>query len=477
LDNYAEAYNDLGIPLTMENAVDLKIAVQSIILNTDGVHPARYNSSSGSRSVTYDTQMPTPSRGTKPTIRKDTRGMCSLTYTVNDPYNKGALVNVSVPLGMALHFDDEVAEQRELDERKDFVLSYLNKIEQYRTPEGFRAHIFKRDVMAKLKSWLEENNKEWETSERMDLPGFEESRLIHVFSQSADPNQSRKNITLASISLSMDVGGENASWNCYLNFYMGDENSRLMGNVVHTRFLSLRTRDPQLALARTLETLNGVKSKSGSTICEGLIPTLQRHVRENGDGWRVEKQGRSYKVLIGGGLELQDALDDMMRYERDIGVKLEKQQDTANGNQIITLQALRSLIGDLGETVQPTPEYVYERDDNTRKPIAFSVKVPKHKAHLIDSFVKEVHDDIVWYAEDLYSSVALGQDDQLDKRKSPREYRVAQIRNGLIRSIEAIYEGHFGYKLPKNWHREDAQTALRSSAVHRQLPTPQAGLK
>ncbi len=473
LENYDKVYRDLGIPLTMENAVDLKIAVQSIILNTEGVFPARHVSFIGKNtSVKYDTQMPSPMKGFEPAIRTDTRGMCSLTYAVQDPYNKG-LVRVSVPLGMAMHFEDEAAEQTELRERKEFVLGYLRKIEEYRTSEGFRAYVFKRDVMAKLKSWLKENNKEWETSERVDLEGFESSRLIHVFSQNAQPSNSdaEKNITLASISLGMDVGGENASWNCYLNFYMGDQGSKLMGERVHTRFFSLRTRDPQLAIARALETLNGVGNKFDG-ICEGLIPTLQRHARENGDGWRVEKTDKGYKVYIGGGLELQDALDDMMRYERDIGVKLEQILQTYDGNTIITLQALRCLIGDLGGAVRPAPEYVYERDEKSRKPIALSVQVPREKVGLIDSFVDEVDSHIKWFAEEAYGSIAIGQKEQPDRRKRPLEYRTVQIRNGLIRAVEAIYESHFGYKLPKNWYRPEMQYAILQNTTRQEENFP-----
>ncbi len=460
LDNYDDAYKVLGIPLTMENAVDLKIAVQSLILNTEGIVPAYNISAGGNSTVARDTQMPLPMLDCS--IAKDSSGMCAFVYTAQDPYTK-ELIYPRIPLGCAVHYENDDAEQRELEERRDFLLNYLQKIEKYRTPEGYQAHVYKRDVMAIFQSWLDANDKEWETAERIALPGFEKGILMHVFSQS------NQKITLAPVSLAMDVGGENPSWHCTLPFYIGDKDQKPMGELARTRSLYLRTRNQKLAIARTLESLLGVRDR-----VIGLLPALQEHMRATGNEWRVEKGDKGDEVFIGG-IKLQDFLNDMKGYEDDIGVKLEKREENANGDIAITLQALRCLNGDSGGTVKPAPEYVYEKQGDTRKPIAFTVPVPRDKENLIDAFVERVHSDVNWHAAEAYSSLALGKSEQEDKRKKPLEYRTVQIRNALIRAVEAMYESHFGRKLSKNWHTPENQTAFSSGPVQSNLSTCQIG--
>lgn len=458
LDKYDEAYRELEIPLTMENAVDLKIAVQSLIYNTEGIVAARYVSAQGSPTVALDTQMPLPVLDYS--VIQRSGGMYALIFEAKDPYTK-KLIYPSIPLGFAARYEDEAAEQRELEARTEFVIDYLDKVGSYRTPEGFRTYVCKRDVMAKLQSWLESNNKEWETAERIALPGFETNTLIHV-----SPQGSQK-ITLAPVSLAMDVGGENPSWHCGLHFYIGDKDKPPRGELVRTRSFYLRTRNSRLAIARTLETLVGVKA--GSKDIKGLLPNLQHHMLATGHEWRVEKGDKGDEVFIGN-VKLQDFLDDMMRYERDIGVKLEKHEETTDSDIRITLQALRCLNGDHGGTVDSVPEYVHEKQGDTRRPIALTLIVSRDKAASIDAFVKEVHRHVNWLADEAYSSVALGKSGQPDKRKNPLEYRAVQIRNAVIRAVEAMYESHFGQKLPKNWHKPDIQPASSLGPIQGDSP-------
>lgn len=461
LDKYDDAYREAGIPLTMENAVDLKIAVQSLILNTEGIVPAHHISATGSAAVAPDTQMPLPMLDYS--VMQRTGGMCTLKYQAQDPYTR-KLISASIPLGMAARYEDETAEQQELEERTEFVIDYLLKIGSHRTPEGFRVHIFKQDVMAKLKSWLEANDKEWETADGIDLLHFETSTLIHVFSQSS------QKISLAPVKLFKDIGGENPSWHCDLTFYIGDKNKPPMGERVRTRSLYLRTRDQKLAKARALESLLGVEDK-----VKGLIPELREHMRKTGHEWRVKNGSKGDEVFIGD-VKLQHFLNGMMRYERDIGVKLKKHEDNANGDVTITLQAFRCFLDDQGGTVKAVPEPVYEKSGDTRKPIAVTLSVPRNKADSIDAFVKKAHSHIMWYAEEAYSSVALGKDGQPDQHKKPLEYRTVQIRNALIRTVEAIYESHFGQRLPKNWQISEKQTAFSLAPAKNKPHTLEAGL-
>ena len=459
LDGYAQAYTERGIPLTMNDAVDLKVLVQSTICNTEGIIPIHGPSTSGQHVVELDTQMPLPVLDYN--ILQRSGGMFSVIFKAVDPYTK-RIIRPSIPLGLAARHDDEEAERRELDDRTQYVINYLLEVEKKRTSEGYRAYVTKRDVLMKLQSHLEGQNKEWVTAERMELHGFEANSLIHVSSQSS------QKITLAPIMMRMDVGGDNPSWHCNLPFFIGDKNKAPMGELVRTRSLNLHTLNPKLAVARALETLLGVKGKSGEQYVEGFLPTLQRHMRETGHEWRVENEGTPQEEVYIGDQPLQYFLDDMMRYEHDIGIKLDKREIGENGNIKITLQALRSLTGDHGKTAQYVPEHVYESEDGKRKPIAFMLIIPGDKSGKIDEFVQAIHDHVTWHASEAYSSVALGADGQTHQRKRPLEYRTAQIRQSVIRAVEELHEKYFGSRLPKNWHKPKAPTALSSEPPARE---------
>ncbi|MEJ0062900.1 MAG: hypothetical protein WDO70_06775 [Alphaproteobacteria bacterium] len=454
LEKYDQAYAERGIPLTMEDAVDLKIAVQSMIYNTEGIVPARDLTAAGDHAIDLNTSLPLPAESFD---IKHRSGMHTVFFTSTNPYSKKDKLTFSIPLGLAALCDGEETEQRELDSRAGYVVDFLQRMGERRTSEGQRIHVTKRDVMESFQYWLEEQGKEWATAERFNLPGFENNTLIHVSSRGS------QKITLAPVSMHLDVGGENPFWHCDLHFHVGDKDQPVMGEAVRTRSLNLHTRSQKLAVARALESLLGANSGTGQQVFEGFIPSLQRHMRSTDHEWRVKKNHAMLDEVYIGDQPLQHFLDDMARYERDIGVTLDK-RETNDSAIKLTIQAIRSLTGDQRGTIKPIPELVYESEGGAaRKPVTFVVPVPNDKADKIDGFLAKVHSEVRWYADEAYSSIALGDNSQESKRKKPLKYRAAQIRKGIIRAVEKTYQECFQLTLPRDWHKAPAEADFEPS--------------
>jgi hypothetical protein len=303
----------------------------------------------------------------------------------------------------------------------------------------------------------------------MVLPGFEKNQLISVSSTSD------QKITLGPVSLKLDPGGDNPSWHANLNFYIGDKTKPFMGEMVRTRVLNLHTRNPDLAIARTFESLLGVNNGHGKLLAEGFLPKLQSHMKETGAEWSVRDKDTKQEEVYVGEQPLQHFLDDMMRYEHDIGIQSQRHISGKDNRVTVTLQALRSLSSDLQNSVKPTPELVRESKKGARKPIAFTLPVPENRIGEIDEFVSAVHDHMRRHAVEAYDSVAKGEDGAPEQRKRPLEYRTSQIRNGLIRAVEKNYEKCFGIPLPDKWDNVDFQeTATRGVSSHSINPGEEA---
>lgn len=436
-----EAYDKRDIPLTLTDAVDLKIYVQSVIYSAAGIVPARRVMGSGNIAVMLDTPIPLPIIDYD--IQPGSNGMYTMVCESQNPYTRESIYT-KIPLGIAARHEDEGKERRELEKRAEFVFDFLHKKSNERTKEGYGIVIKKRDVTAQLQSELEKQDREWVTAERMALPGFESPSLIHV-----SPDGSQK-ITLAPISLSMDIGGDNPSWHCNLPFYIGDKNKPAMGELVRTRSLNLRTRHLPLAIARARETLMDVKWPSGAERLSGFLPSLQKYMASTNDEWRIVSSDKNVDQVFIGQKPLQDFLEDMMRYERDVGAIMDKREMSANGDIKLTIQVVRGQIRDLGETTSFSPEYLYECDAESRKPIAYTVGVPGEMAGRIGDFLKAVDKSIHEHAEEAYCSREVNAP---DTRKPVQEYRTATIRNSAIGAIKAEYRKYFGQRLPKDWHK------------------------
>ena len=273
----------------------------------------------------------------------------------------------------------------------------------------------------------------------MPLPGFEKATIVHI---SANSNQK---ISLAPVSLRMEMGGDNASWRCDMAFFIGDKDKQTLGAPVRGRSLNLHTRDPALATARALQTLAGVRSRDGEQWFDGFLIQIRKHMEKTGHDWRKQKVGKKTKDVFIGDEPLQFQLDDMRRYDRDIGVKLDRQETNPDNNVIITLQALRCLRNNQANTVIAKPEYVYERgDDGHRRPISFQLTIPGTHRGRIPAFVQEVDFQVFKHADEIYSSLAEAKDELMPpKRKRPTKYRASQIRQGVIRAVEGLFRATF----------------------------------
>jgi hypothetical protein len=465
LFSHAEPYSSRGIPLLMNDAVDLKVLVQSMICNTEGIVFVHRPSAAGFRAVELDGPISLPIKDYN--VIQRSGGMFALILETRDPYTRTA-VYPSIPLGLAARHEDEIAEKMELEARVDFIIDALLEADKRRTDDGCRIIITKRDVLLKFQAYLAERNQEWVTRERLVLQGFETNIIIH------ESLRGDQKITLAPVVLRMDVGGDNPAWHCDLGFYIGDKNKSPMGKLVRSCSLNLHTRNPELAVARSLETLKGARwKKSGNVIAEGFLPALRHHMRTTDHEWRLEAEGTSREAVYIGDDPLQFFLDDMMRYEHDIRVRLDKREIDVDSNVVITLNAVRSQNPDHGHSARATPEYIHESEDGKRKLVSFDLTIPSNKSDKIAEFVSAVSADVFYHAGEAYSSIALG----ADKRKKPLEYRTSQIRQSVIRAIEELHQQYFDFRLPKNWHSPEkaagrSSKPLERSRAYHQLPRP-----
>ena len=130
LKSHVSAYRPRGIPLTLGDAVDLKIIVQSLIYNAEGIQPPHVPMTSSQRVIELDTQMPLPILDYSIIVRS---GMYTLILEALSPYTK-EIIKPSIPLGIAALPQDGEAEQRDLEERIEYVLDYLTEVNNRRTP-------------------------------------------------------------------------------------------------------------------------------------------------------------------------------------------------------------------------------------------------------------------------------------------------------------------------------------------------------
>jgi hypothetical protein len=458
LDKYDESFKKRGIPMTLDDAVDLKIAVQSKILNTDGIEAAPKSKGGDGARYSLDTVMPYPVTDFS-VVERSGGGYSLEVHGKNQSSREKEIIKPSIPLGIA-SINKDASEESERTARIDYVLDMLNKVGGEKAASGGHVRLYRGDVILKLQNWVEGQEKEWLTTESTVLPGFEKNQLIYV-----SPTNNQK-ITLGPVSLKLDPGGDNPSWHANLNFYIGDKTKPYMGEMVRTRVLNLHTRNPDLAIARTFESLLGVNNEQGKMLAEGFLPKLQAHMKETGAQWSVRDKDTKQEEVYVGEQPLQHFLDDMMRYEHDIGIQNQRRIQDGDGKVMVTLQALRSLSSDLQGSVMPNPELVRESKNERRRPIAYTLPVPENRIGEIDTFVSAVHDHMRRHAVEAYDSIAISEDGAPEQRKRPLEYRTSQIRNGLIRAIGKNYEKCFDTPPPAKWEEIKFQEALIQSAAH-----------
>ena len=319
---HSAAYRASGTPLTLMDAVDLKITAQSLVLNQDGILPRRSVNSGGVVAVQLDDPLPyhatTPGKA-KYTI--ETTGMRELALRINAPDREnGEPLQVSIPLGLAqtaenlLTADEHTWLEKggpkpiltsETAKRAAMVLSHLD------TTAAAQQWLTKRDILSHLRQELELTGGSWIAHQWETLKGFENSTKLASYTSP----QGEQSVTMSHVNLCMEPGGENPSWRMQTTFHVSDDPQRA-GKAVRSLSLNLHTSSHALAEARARQTLLGAITPKGVTNACGLVEMLQSHAASHPqDCWVKEND----HVRIGT-KPLTDFFDDMPRYDHDIGV-------------------------------------------------------------------------------------------------------------------------------------------------------------
>lgn len=461
---HAEEFTNRGLTMTLGEAVDLKIGVQSKILNENGMEPLRDGSSTGLVGVKIDHAVPFHAKD--PDKRKTTvkAGSGVLSWEINAPDRaERTPVTVSIPLGLPdepqhkltkneeLWIDGKGEKPEQITETAERVKVIMDFIEDNGRKKRW---VTKRDVMDQLDNYIIKNNKEWVSRDSFPLSGYENAQLLHTVTNEA--GAATQKITLSPVALCMDPGGDNPSWHMDFTIYANsDPNDPAYGKALRSRSMNLHTSNRELALARALQSMNGVTN--GSVTITGFMDTLKKHAAQHPhDHWVLTRGDENRGDASVGSRPIQDFMDDMKRYEDDIGIELIK-QPAQNGTVTFTMKALRAVHPDLLGHAKADPRVVCIKDrDKNRQQIQVTLTVPEQYADKIDSFAKAVSNDMGWHAAEAYSAVAIGTNGENDQRKKVQEYRPASIRVMLEKAIKSHHESFFdtkymnGTKQPSN---------------------------
>jgi hypothetical protein len=448
-----------GLTLTLEDATDLKIAVQGAVLEKAEFMPPLFTRKSGVTDVSYNALLPKNTYDDtlheRQNIVEGSGGLCSLEIVVKKEHQhkKGEdnLLYITIPLGIARKPgtpSEQKAVESEIEERVLKVLSDLDTLHQEHVKTGKFVSITKGDLVESLKRNVSDREQVWEKWERDKFPGFEQPELLHL-----GPGEKGQKITLAPVTLSLEAGGDNPSWHMNLRFYVGDKDKKSMGTVVRGHALNLHTRDADLARARAFSSLMVSHTTLSGITRNGILPTLQDYMREHpNDQWSSDPNA---PVMIGQDKPLQHFFDDMKRYEHDVNLHV-RTADPKDGKVEITFTATRSNEG-------ASPEILYikrESGDRARVPMEVHFSIPQEwiataeGQERIREFTDSVKFGFSYNTWDHYSSEAIT--DKGHKRQDVPKYNTLRIKNTMVQAIEKDYAAYFGQSLPKDWVNEGA---------------------
>jgi|GEM_PF-5802214 len=469
LTNYDSAFGALGLSLRLTDAVDMKILVQSLILNTDEVSPTAPDVSKGYTTIKHEQALPQACGQLKPDevrVVESSNGIYTLKMEVPDPYSRlpehaKPLITITVPLGLPA-IDKSAEELAEREDRKREVLNFL------KARDTERRWVSRADIETHLREDLQ---KPWATSLWEPLPGPPDQPDLFkkeiIIKPGSDTNP--QEVTIRPLNLSLDLGGDNPSWNLHINIYERHIDDPKHAKHLRSRVLNLHTKNKELALARASESVMGIKT-SGGYSRKGFLPELEAFVNANADEtWerKPREVGMKPEVHIGD-VPLKNFFDDMLRYED--GFRIDATQigeaeiiQTAQGELErfpVTFSVMRSFLGDFGGTVAPVPEKLRESDGDNRRPVECTIIlekpleksiaaeeaiVLKERKKFAARYAEKVNSEFIWPLGEIYSSIALGTSDpetgeQLEsQRKVPQEYHTATVRNLFVAAVRSTF--------------------------------------
>jgi hypothetical protein len=492
LTHHAKTFNTHGLNLTLEDAVDLKIAVQSKVLNETGTEPMRTPGKGGQPSSVRMSQA-IPLLSHDPAKRRISisrpNGTLLLQIAAPDRDNKGEeKIILNMQLGLAdepqynvtkaewdwIHGKNERPEHiSETAERIKLILDYIAQAGKQKLV------LTKRDVSEKLWRHVMVNGKEWVRVEKdFTLPDYTDFKLLHEVTDEADKVVQK--ISLSPVKMHLDRGGDNPSWHMDFYLYANDKPAHIKGwgKPLRGRSVNLHTSNHELAVARARQSMEGITDAYGHA--PGFIELVTAHAKaQPHDRWTKIGTDQGDGTVLVGNKRAQDFMDDMLRYEHDIGVKLIK-HPPQDGKVSFTLKALRAVTPSRLGNVKAEPHVICIKDgEGNRREIELTLTVPENKAEKIDDFAKKVSEAMGWYAAEAYGSIALsvnsGEDSQ---RKRVQQYQASTIKNLLEKAVESHFAAAFGQPYKRNGARHDiapARPSFQARVAHTHK-SPETGL-
>lgn len=422
--SHNQEFESQGKLMTLSDAVYLKIAVQSYVLNEEGIEPFRAVSQrTGNVGVLAEHAIPLLAGNSayrEAYIQRNGDGVLVLHIKAPDRIGR-APIHVSFPLGIS----DDRENHSEACSRAETILDFIEKA-------GERAWLTKNDVMTHLQASV--TDKPWLSREIMYMPNYERETHFIVLGEYGN----EQIVTLSPLTLRMAPGGDNPSWSLVITFSIretGNEETQYL----RTHNFNLHTSNLPLAMARAELSLRGGRINDNVRVI-GLFEAISAYLAEHPNA-RFGREGMGEReVALVGDAPMQTFFDNMKRYEDDLTVRpviISKE----NGEVTFSLRVYRGSAPVIGRDIKTMPEELKRYG----APIEITVKIPEEAREMIEPLAQDVSDAVAWAATEHYSAIAVSDDSESEEREKHKPgYRAARAGIFLRAGSETALPRYFG---------------------------------
>lgn len=451
--DYTKFFKDRHIPLpSLGEATDLKIAVQSEILNAESIEPDREQGSSKAREMIVQNDMMPKFSGDVAHRKVHIRDAGRIYYLkISAPDRLGKQSHdVSFSLGIRLKTqagltneekawiedpaNPKPANPSELALRARHVLSELE--ESYANNKWCD----KRTLQDSLQNFVKSRNEYWAYSESIDLPRFEKPQILHEIRDGGGKLIQQFKLGSARLYKPND---DAQSWILSLNSSIITYDDKT-GEPHEEHFkgfgINLGTQCPELAIKRAQQSLEtGTLLNNGSPGTESFLMHLDKYLADHPEArFTTEKNGRNCKL---GDKPFTDFRDDAPRYEDDISIKIDKKSVEGDKTHI-TLSAYRAnktlnYYDDAGELQHftPKPELFRFFRNGKDSPLTIDLTLPTTTDEKIQTFIENIQRDVGWYLGERYASFALDKN-EAEKRKNVPHFKTIAVANRFVEALQ-----------------------------------------
>ena len=378
----------------LDDAVDMKIAIQAAILNDDFFSPLRRGKFNAGKIGILDTE-------TIPVIAPEvihisrSAGACFISFDARDHKN-GPLLHFSMPLGVI----DRPHTLAEVERRRDVVIQEIDRTRAsrvYLTKDTLMEHL-KKDVIKNSP----DNSLDWYVPKRLDLPYYEKPTLIS--------NNHGQRVALGAVTLRYDASIDAPTWIADFRFHLQTEpENKDLGPVVRTHSLRIHSNNEDLAIER-------------ATFAAKQLHEMIKGQHSQG-AWSVE--GDEKKDLVQyDEVRLERIFQEIRRYEDDVGCQLHGQTEIGNDIEF-TVKAMRCwgvyMAKKDASVLEPIDIAKTTKVGSEAEPVEMVFRVPKTNADFIQKYANQVHNTFSIKLGEAYASIALSNEGE-HKPKTPERY-------------------------------------------------------